>query len=155
MLSFNPYLLIILTLHMSSHLWWVRAHYSPQLVELWSFVSSLLWYITPHMRRTGSPGGGLQRGVRAYLGAVSQSTLWRQGIILMLGTCSQMLWVKNRATQMLMVKGPSSFEALFPLGYNDLQTKVMKDIPSWSRYMLMKEEAYEISETTQIIISHY
>jgi hypothetical protein len=44
---------------------------------------------------------------------------------------------------MLMVKSPS-FEALFPLGYNDLQTKVMKDIPSSSHYMLMKEEAYEI-----------
>jgi hypothetical protein len=29
---------------------------------------------------------------------------------------------------MLMVKSHSSFEALFPLGYNDLQTKVMKDI---------------------------
>jgi hypothetical protein len=45
---------------------------------------------------------------------------------------------------MLMVKSFLSFEALFPLGYNDLHTKVMKDIPSWSRYMLMKEEAYEI-----------
>jgi hypothetical protein len=45
---------------------------------------------------------------------------------------------------MLMVKSPLSFEALFPLGYNDLQTKVMKDIPSSSQYMLMKEEAYEI-----------
>jgi hypothetical protein len=39
--------LISLTLHMNSHLWWVHAHYSPQLVELWSFVSSLLWYINP------------------------------------------------------------------------------------------------------------
>jgi hypothetical protein len=29
-----------------------------------------------------------------------------------------------------MVKRPSSFKALFPLGYNDLQTKDMKDIPS-------------------------
>jgi hypothetical protein len=38
---------------------------------------------------------------------------------------------------MLMVKGPSSFEALFPLGYNDLQTKVMKDLPSSPQYMLM------------------
>jgi hypothetical protein len=38
---------------------------------------------------------------------------------------------------------PSSFESLFPLGYNDLRTKVMKDIPSSSQYMLMKEEAYE------------
>jgi hypothetical protein len=46
---------------------------------------------------------------------------------------------------MLMVKGPSSFEALFPLGHNDLQTKVMKDIPySSSQHVLMKEEAYEI-----------
>jgi hypothetical protein len=25
---------------------------------------------------------------------------------------------------------PSSFVTLFPLGYNDLRTKVMKDIPS-------------------------
>jgi hypothetical protein len=45
---------------------------------------------------------------------------------------------------MLMVKSPSSFEALFPLGYNDLPTKVMKNIPSSLQYMLMKEEAYEI-----------
>jgi hypothetical protein len=48
---------------------------------------------------------------------------------------------------MLMVKGPSSFEALFPLGYNDLRTKVMKDIPSSSQHVLMKEEAYEIVGT--------
>jgi hypothetical protein len=45
---------------------------------------------------------------------------------------------------MLMVKSHSSFEALFPLGYHDLQTKVMKDTPSSLQYMLMKEEAYEI-----------
>jgi hypothetical protein len=44
---------------------------------------------------------------------------------------------------MLMVKVPSSFKALFPLGYNDLQTKVMKDVPSSSQYILMEEEAYE------------
>jgi hypothetical protein len=37
---------------------------------------------------------------------------------------------------MLMVKSPLSFEALFPSGYNDLKTKVMKDIPSSSQYML-------------------
>jgi hypothetical protein len=39
---------------------------------------------------------------------------------------------------------PSSFETLFPLGYNDLQTKVMKDIPSLSQHMLIKGETYEI-----------
>jgi hypothetical protein len=44
---------------------------------------------------------------------------------------------------MLKVKGPSSFETLFPLGYNDLQTKVMKDIPSSSQYALMKGEVCE------------
>jgi hypothetical protein len=49
---------------------------------------------------------------------------------------------------MLMVKSPSSFEVLFPLVYNDLQAKVMKDIPSSSQCKLMKEEAYEIYETT-------
>jgi hypothetical protein len=45
---------------------------------------------------------------------------------------------------MLMVKCPSSFEALFLLGYNNLWMKVMKDIPSSSQHVLMKEEAYEI-----------
>jgi hypothetical protein len=62
----------------------------------------------------------------------------------MLGTCSQMLRIKNKATQNVKCQYSSSFEALFPLGYNDLQTKVMKDIPSSTRYMLIKEEAYEI-----------
>jgi hypothetical protein len=50
----------------------------------------------------------------------------------------------NKATQNVKCQYPSSFEALFPLGYNDLQTKVMKDIPSSSRYMIIKEEAYKI-----------
>jgi hypothetical protein len=59
----------------------------------------------------------------------------------MLGTCSQTLRVKNKATQNVKCYCPSSFEAL---GYNDLQTKVMKDIPSSMRYMLTKEEVYEI-----------
>jgi hypothetical protein len=51
--------------------------------------------------------------------------------------------IKNKATQNVNGKSPSSFEALSPLGYNDLQTKVMKDVPSSTQYMLMKEEAYE------------
>jgi hypothetical protein len=38
----------------------------------------------------------------------------------MLGTCSQMLWVKNKATQNVNGQRPLSFEALSPLGYNDL-----------------------------------
>jgi hypothetical protein len=51
--------------------------------------------------------------------------------------------LRTRQHKMLKVKGPSSIEALFPLGYNDLQKKVTKDIPSSSQYIVMKEEAYE------------
>jgi hypothetical protein len=40
---------------------------------------------------------------------------------------------------MLNVNAASSFEALFPLGYNDPQMKVMKNIPSSSWHMLIKE----------------
>jgi hypothetical protein len=32
---------------MSSHLWWVHAHYSPQLVERWTYVSSPFLYSHP------------------------------------------------------------------------------------------------------------
>jgi hypothetical protein len=79
MLSFNPLSLISLTLHMNSHLWWVHAHYSPQLVEWWTCVSSPLLSHTPHRRSTGGSRGATHRGVRFDLGGVSQSTLWRQG----------------------------------------------------------------------------
>jgi hypothetical protein len=64
---------------MSSHLWWVHAHYSPQLVERWICVSSPLMSHTPHRRRTGNSRGATQCGVWLYLGGVSQLTLWRQG----------------------------------------------------------------------------
>jgi hypothetical protein len=46
------------------------------------------------------------------------------------------------------MKKPSSIKALSPLGYNDLQTKVMKDIPSLSQYVIMKVGAYEIWRIT-------
>jgi hypothetical protein len=43
----------------------------------------------------------------------------------MLGTCSQTLRVKNKATQkMLNIKYPSSAEPLSPQGFNELRTKV-------------------------------
>jgi hypothetical protein len=74
-------LLISLTHHMNSHLWWVHAHYSPQLVELRTYVSSPLLSHTPHRRRTGGQRGATQWRVRLDLGGVSQSALWRQRII--------------------------------------------------------------------------
>jgi hypothetical protein len=55
---------------------------SPQLVELWSCVSSLLLSHTPHGRRTGGSRGATRRGVRFDVGGVSQLTFWRQGWIL-------------------------------------------------------------------------
>jgi hypothetical protein len=63
---------------MNAHLWWVRAHYSPQLVERWTCVSSPLLPHTTHRRRTDGSRGATQRGVRLDLGGVSQLTLWRQ-----------------------------------------------------------------------------
>ena len=67
---------------MNSHLWWVHAHWFPQLVELWSCVSSPLLSHTPHRRRIGGSSGATHRGVRFDLGGVSQLTFWRQGWIL-------------------------------------------------------------------------
>jgi hypothetical protein len=51
MLSFNPLSLISLTLHLISHLWWVHAHYSLQLVERWTCVSSPLLSHTPSQEK--------------------------------------------------------------------------------------------------------
>jgi hypothetical protein len=38
---------------------------------------------------------------------------------------------------------PSSFEALFPLGFNDLRTKVVKGIPSSMQHIMVKKELYK------------
>jgi hypothetical protein len=58
----QPSLLVSLTLHMSSHLWRVHAHYSPQLVEQRTYVSSLLLsHTAPHRSRTGTAGWGAWR----------------------------------------------------------------------------------------------
>jgi hypothetical protein len=58
------------------------SHYSPQLVERWTCVSSPLLSHTPHRRRSGGSRGATHRGVRFDLGGVSQLTFWRQGWIL-------------------------------------------------------------------------
>jgi hypothetical protein len=66
----------------SSHLWRVHAHYSPQLVELWTYVSSLLLSHTPHRSRTGTAGWGAWRilwRVRERSRASSPSQLWVAG----------------------------------------------------------------------------
>jgi hypothetical protein len=57
-------------------------HYSPQLVERWTCVSSRLLSHTPHRRRIGGSSGATHRGVQFDLGGVSHLTLWRQGWVL-------------------------------------------------------------------------
>jgi hypothetical protein len=74
--------LVSLTLHVSSHLWQVHAHYSPQLVERWTYVSSLLLSHTPHRSRTGTTGWGawwMLRCVRERSRPSSPSQLWVAG----------------------------------------------------------------------------
>jgi hypothetical protein len=60
----QPSSLVSFTLHMSSHLWRVHTHYSLQLVELWTYVSSLMLSHTPHKSRTGTAGWGAWRMLR-------------------------------------------------------------------------------------------
>jgi hypothetical protein len=74
--------LVSLTLHMSSHLWRVHAHYSPQLVERWTYVSSLLLSHTPHRSWIGTTGWGAWRmmwWVRERSRSLSPSQLWVAG----------------------------------------------------------------------------
>jgi hypothetical protein len=67
---------------MNSRLWWVHAHYSPQLVERWTYVSSPLLSHTPHRSRTGTTGWGAWRMlqcVRERSKPSSPSQLWVAG----------------------------------------------------------------------------
>jgi hypothetical protein len=79
----QPSSLVSLTLHMSSHLWRVHAHYSPQLVERWTYVSSLLLSHTPsHRSRAGTARWGawrMLRCVRERSRSSSPSQLWVAG----------------------------------------------------------------------------
>jgi hypothetical protein len=68
----------------SSHLWRVHSHYSPQLVERWTYVSSLLLSHTPHRSRTGTTGWGAWRmlwRVRERSRSPSPSQLWVAGLL--------------------------------------------------------------------------
>jgi hypothetical protein len=78
MLSFNPYCWLALHITWTPTFGEFMPHYSPQLVERWTCVSSPLLSHTSHRRSTGGSRGATQRGVRFDLGGVSQLTLWRQ-----------------------------------------------------------------------------
>jgi hypothetical protein len=76
---FNPYCWWALHITWTLTFGEFMPHYSPQLVERWTCVSSPLLSHTPHRRRTCGSRGATQRGVRFDLGGVSQLTLWHQG----------------------------------------------------------------------------
>jgi hypothetical protein len=63
---------------MSSHLWWAHAHYSPQLVEWWTYVSSPLLYSHPTRSRGIARWGAwrMSRWVRERSRSSSPSQLW-------------------------------------------------------------------------------
>jgi hypothetical protein len=78
----EPFPLVSLTLHVSSLLWRVLTHYSPQLIERWTYVSSLLLSYTPHRSKTGTAGWGAWRmlwRVRDRSRSSSPSQLWVAG----------------------------------------------------------------------------
>ena len=79
MLSFNPCCWLALHITRTPTFGEFMPTGSPQLIELWSCVSSPLLSHTPHRRRTGGSGGATPWGVWSNLGGVSQLTLWRQG----------------------------------------------------------------------------
>jgi hypothetical protein len=64
---------------MNSHLWWAHAHYSLQLIERWTYVSSPLLSHTPHRSRTYTTRWGawrMLRCVRERSRPSSPSQLW-------------------------------------------------------------------------------
>jgi hypothetical protein len=76
--------LISLTHHINSHLWWVHAYYSPQLVDRWTYVSSPLLSHTSHRSRTGNAGWGawrMMRCVRERSRPSSPIQLWVAGLL--------------------------------------------------------------------------
>jgi hypothetical protein len=78
MLIFNPCCWLALDITWTPTFGEFMPHYSPQLVERWTCVSSPLLSHTPHRRRTGGSGGATKRGVWSDLGGVSPVDL-RQG----------------------------------------------------------------------------
>jgi hypothetical protein len=79
MLSFNPYCWSALHITWTPTFGEFMPHYSPQLVERWTCVSSPLLSHTPHRRSTGGSRGATQRGVQFDLGGVSKLTSLHQG----------------------------------------------------------------------------
>jgi hypothetical protein len=52
---------------------------------------------------------------------------------------------QEQGNTIIKYSGPSSFEALSPFGYNDLETKVMKDISlSLARMRVHRDNIYAI-----------
>jgi hypothetical protein len=82
---------------MNSHLWWVHAHYYPQLVERWTYVSSPLLSHTPHRSRTCTTGWGVWRMlqcVRERSRSSSPSLLWVAGLLSSYGVIIYLFFIE-------------------------------------------------------------
>jgi hypothetical protein len=135
----QPSSLVRLTLHVSSHLWWVHAHYSPHLVKRWTYVSSLLLSHTPHRSRTGSAGWGVWRMLwraRERSTPSSPSQLWVPGSLSLYDViiylfCTELLLYSKDVTFVsvplfiICVRlGPSTPGDYFALGFWTPKTRV-------------------------------
>jgi hypothetical protein len=136
----------------SSHLWRVHAHYSPQLVERWTYVSSLLLSHTPpthtHRSRTGTAGWGAWRmlwRVRERSRSSSPSQLWVAGLLSLYDViiylfCIELLLYSKDVTFIsvsvfiICVRlGPSTPGDYFAPGFWTRKTRVwqMARVPLW------------------------
>jgi hypothetical protein len=156
----QPSSLVSLTLLVSSHLWRVHAHYSPKLVERWTYVSSPLLSHTPHRSRTCTAGWGAWRmlwWLRERSRPSSPSQLWVAGslypydVIIYL-FCTELLLFSNDVTFVsvpwfiICVRlGPSTPGDCSRPGLGALETRVwQKDthIRSSVAYLLLNREIH-------------
>jgi hypothetical protein len=130
-LSQSP--LVNLTLHMSSYHWWVHAHYSPQLVERWTYVSSPLLYSHPPRLRIGTIGGGARRmlwWIREWSRSLSPSQLWLLGRCLHSFRYHESSYVWDLVPAHLVIISRSGFGLLKP----GCDTNRLRSLPwTWPR----------------------
>jgi hypothetical protein len=73
----------------------------------------------------------------------------------MLGTCSQMLRLENKATQrMLNVKVLRPTKHYIPLRDNDFRTKIAKDIPSSKQHINKERNIWDVKDNSTVIYYH-
>jgi hypothetical protein len=134
----QPSSLVSLTLHMSSHLWRVHAHYSPQLIERWTYVSSLLLSHThtcqEQVPQDEARGGwcdkfvrGLGRRLPVNFGLLDRVFIWCNYLFILYRTLLYSKDVTFVSVPLLIIcvrLGPSTPGVYFVPGFWTLETRV-------------------------------